>query len=330
MSASTPPHRFCVAPMLDWTDRYFRYFARMLSRRAWLYTEMVTTAALLHGDAERFLRFDPIEHPLALQLGGSEPDALARCAALGEKAGFDEINLNLGCPSDRVQAGRFGACLMREPELVADAIRAMREAGSLPVTVKTRIGVDHDDRYEQLARLVETLAAAGCATFHVHARKAWLKGLSPKQNRELPPLRHDAVWRLKHDFPTLEIVINGGIRHLDEAAMHLRHVDGVMIGREAYHNPWLLADVDQRLFGEDDPPRERRGIIEAMLPFIERELAAGVPLQRISRHLLGLFQGQPGARRWRRYLSENSHLKQADASVIRHALDAMTPRKTED
>ncbi len=316
--------------MLDWTDRYFRYFARLLSRRAWLYTEMVTTGALLHGDTERLLRFDPIEHPLALQLGGSEPEELAQCARLGEQAGFDEIDLNLGCPSDRVQSGRFGACLMLEPQRVAEGIRAMRDACALPITVKTRIGVDHHDGYDQLTHLVETLSEAGCVTFIVHARKAWLKGLSPKQNRELPPLRHDIVHRLKQDFPTLEIVINGGIRDLDQASAQLQRVDGVMIGREAYHNPWLLADVDQRLCGDETPPRDRRRIIEALLPFVDRELAAGTPLHRITRHVLGLYHGQPGARRWRRYLSEHSHSKQADASVLQAALDAVTAARKQD
>ena len=314
--------------MLDWTDRYFRYFARLISRRCWLYTEMVTTAALLHGDARRFLRFDPIEHPIALQLGGSEPDALAQAARLGEQAGFDEINLNLGCPSDRVQAGRFGACLMREPGLVAEGIAAMVAAVDIPVTVKTRIGVDHNDSYEELSALVDKLAIAGCRTFIIHARKAWLKGLSPKENREIPPLRYEIAHRLKQDFPNLELIVNGGITDLDAAAAQLERVDGVMIGREAYHNPWLLADVDRRFHGDETPPPERRQIIQRLLPFIESELASGVPLQRISRHILGLFQGQPGARRWRRHLSENSHKKNADTTVIVEALRYIRPGGT--
>lgn len=314
--------------MLDWTDRYFRYFARLISRRCWLYTEMVTTAALLHGDARRFLRFDPIEHPIALQLGGSEPDALAQAARLGEQAGFDEINLNLGCPSDRVQAGRFGACLMREPGLVAEGIAAMVASVAIPVTVKTRIGVDHNDSYEELSALVDKLAIAGCRTFIIHARKAWLKGLSPKENREIPPLRYEIAHRLKQDFPNLELIVNGGITDLDAAAAQLERVDGVMIGREAYHNPWLLADVDRRFHGDETPPPERRQIIQRLLPFIESELASGVPLQRISRHILGLFQGQPGARRWRRHLSENSHKKNADTTVIVEALRYIRPGGT--
>ncbi len=314
--------------MLDWTDRYFRYFARLISRRCWLYTEMVTTAALLHGDARRFLRFDPIEHPIALQLGGSEPDALAQAARLGEQAGFDEINLNLGCPSDRVQAGRFGACLMREPGLVAEGIAAMVASVDIPVTVKTRIGVDHNDSYEELSALVDKLSIAGCRTFIIHARKAWLKGLSPKENREIPPLRYEIAHRLKQDFPNLELIVNGGITNLDAAAAQLERVDGVMIGREAYHNPWLLADVDRRFHGDETPPPERRQIIQRLLPFIESELASGVPLQRISRHILGLFQGQPGARRWRRHLSENSHKKNADTTVIVEALRYIRPGGT--
>ena len=323
-----PPRRICIAPMLDWTDRYFRYFARLICRHCWLYTEMVTTGALLRGDTQRFLRFDPTEHPLALQLGGSEPEALARAAQLGEQAGFDEINLNLGCPSDRVQAGRFGACLMREPMLVTEGIAAMVAAVDIPVTVKMRIGVDHNDSYEELLALVDKLSSAGCQTFIIHARKAWLKGLSPRENREIPPLRHEIVHRLKQDFPSLEVILNGGITDLDAAATQLERVDGVMIGREAYHNPWLLADVDRRFHGDETPPPERRQIIQRLLPFIESELASGVPLQRISRHILGLFQGEPGARRWRRHLSENSHKKNADTNVIVEALRYMRPGET--
>ncbi len=314
--------------MLDWTDRYFRYFARLICHHCWLYTEMVTTGALLRGDTQRFLRFDPTEHPLALQLGGSEPEALARAAQLGEQAGFDEINLNLGCPSDRVQAGRFGACLMREPMLVTEGIAAMVAAVDIPVTVKMRIGVDHNDSYEELLALVDKLSSAGCQTFIIHARKAWLKGLSPRENREIPPLRHEIVHRLKQDFPSLEVILNGGITDLDAAATQLERVDGVMIGREAYHNPWLLADVDRRFHGDETPPPERRQIIQRLLPFIESELASGVPLQRISRHILGLFQGEPGARRWRRHLSENSHKKNADTNVIVEALRYMRPGET--
>ena len=314
-------HKFSIAPMLDWTDRFCRYFLRLISRRALLYTEMVTTGALLHGDRNHLLQFDPIEHPLALQLGGSDPEQLSRSARLGEKWGYDEINLNLGCPSDRVQSGRFGACLMSEPELVADCINAMYESVAIPVTVKQRIGIDHLDSYQLLCDFVGKLSHAGCRTFIVHARKAWLQGLSPKENREIPPLSYNTVYRLKRDFPTLEIIINGGIRSINECETHLSLVDGVMIGREAYQNPWMLSQVDARLFGEETPAHTRERVIEGLLPFVERELAAGVPLNRITRHILGLFHGQPGARAWRRCLSSQSYKTGADAGVILKALD---------
>jgi len=309
-------HRISIAPMLDWTDRYFRYFARLISRHTLLYTEMVTTGALLHGDRARFLDFDPLEHPVALQLGGSEPAELARCSHLGEQWGYDEINLNLGCPSDRVQSGRFGACLMKQSALVADCIRAMRDATGLPVTAKHRVGVDEQDSYAALRDFVGTLAEAGCDSFIVHARKAWLQGLSPKQNREVPPLRYQAVYQLKQDFPGLDIIINGGITTLDQCADHLQRVDGVMIGREAYHNPWILADADRRIFGDSPAPLTRHQVVERLLPFIDRELAQGTPLQRITRHLLGLFHGQPNARAWRRHLSERAHLPGAGSRVV--------------
>ncbi|MEZ5540613.1 MAG: tRNA dihydrouridine(20/20a) synthase DusA [Pseudomonadota bacterium] len=296
-------HRFAVAPMLDWTDRHCRYLHRLLSRHALLYTEMVTTAAILHGQRERLLGYDPAEHPVALQLGGSDPAALAACAAIGADFGYDEINLNVGCPSDRVQSGRFGACLMAEPALVAECVAAMHAAVRIPVTVKTRIGIDEHDDYALLAAFVEQVAAAGCRRFIVHARKAWLQGLSPKQNRCVPPLRHEVVWRLKQDFPHLVIVSNGGIASLDAAAQQLQRVDGVMLGRAAYHDPYLLAAVDQRLFADPHPVPTRAGVVQAMLPYIERELQAGTLLKHITRHMLGLFQGQPGARAWRRVLS---------------------------
>jgi len=311
--------RLSIAPMLDWTDRFCRYFLRLISRHTLLYTEMVTSGALLHGDRARFLRFDPAEHPLALQLGGSDPLELAACARLGEAWGYDEINLNLGCPSDRVRSGCFGACLMAEPERVAAGVRAMREAVAVPVTVKHRIGIDARDSYAELCHFVGTLAAAGCEVFIVHARKAWLQGLSPKENREVPPLRYEVVHRLKQDFPQLQILLNGGITTLEQAAGHLRHLDGVMIGREAYQHPWMLAEADRRIFGTDRVPASRRAVLEAYLPFVAQALGEGVPLGHITRHLLGLFQGVPGARAWRRYLSEQAHRPGAGLEVLRQA-----------
>jgi len=305
--------------MLDWTDRFCRYFLRLISRHTLLYTEMLTTGALLHGDPARFLRFDPAEHPLALQLGGSDPAALSDCARLGEMWGYDEINLNLGCPSDRVRSGRFGACLMAEPERVADCVRAMRQAVAVPVTVKHRIGIDAHDSYSELCHFVGTLAEAGCGVFIVHARKAWLLGLSPKENREVPPLRYEVVYRLKQDFPQLQILLNGGITTLEQAAEHLRHLDGVMIGREAYQNPWMLAEADRYIFGEDRGPVSRQAVLDAYLPFVAQALAEGVALGHITRHLLGLFQGVPGARAWRRYLSEQAHRPGAGLEVLRQA-----------
>jgi tRNA-dihydrouridine synthase A len=290
--------------MLDYTDRHFRWFVRRITRRTLLYTEMVTTGALLHGgDRERFLGFDDDEHPVALQLGGSDPGELATCARLGAERGYDEINLNVGCPSDRVQSGRFGACLMAEPALVADCVTAMRDAVDVPVTVKHRIGIDERDSYEALCDFVGTVAAAGCDAFVVHARKAWLSGLSPKENRTVPPLRHDVVHRLKRDFPELAIVINGGIESLDAALAQLAHVDGAMMGRAAYHDPWVLAGADERIFGNAPRQLSRREVAEAMLPYIAARAAAGVPVNRVTRHLLGLFHGVPGARVWRRALS---------------------------
>lgn len=312
--------RFSIAPMLDWTDRFCRYFLRQISKRALLYTEMVTSSALLYGDQARLLKFDPMEHPVALQIGGSDPVQLSRAARLGQQWGYDEINLNLGCPSERVQSGRFGACLMSEPDLVADCFKAMVDSVTIPVTVKQRIGIDHLDSYQLLRDFVGRLSLAGSRTFIVHARKAWLQGLSPKENREIPPLSYATVYRLKRDFPELEIIINGGITSIEACEQHLALVDGVMIGREAYHNPWLLAQVDARLFGEETPVPTRDQVIAQLLPFVELELAAGVPLNRITRHILGLFHGQPGARAWRRYLSDHSYKSDADSDVIVKAL----------
>lgn len=312
--------RFCIAPMMDWTDRHCRYFLRLISRRAYLYTEMITTGAILYGDTERALRFHPDEHPLALQLGGSDPRELAACARIAAQFGYDEINLNVGCPSDRVQTGRFGACLMAEPALVADCVAAMGEATALPITVKTRIGIDARDSYAFLAQFVATVAAAGCRTYIIHARKAWLCGLSPRENREIPPLRYDMVYRLKEDFPRLEIILNGGIADFDQAQHHLRKVDGVMLGRSAYHNPYLLAGVDKHFYSAPRPAISRHEVIERLLPYLARQLQEGARLHHITRHILGLFQGVPGARAWRRYLSEHSHGPEAGLEVIGEAL----------
>jgi len=316
--------KLSIAPMLDWSDRFFRYFLRLITRRTLLYTEMVTTGALLHGDREGLLRFDPIEHPVALQLGGSDPAALAACARMAQERGYDEVNLNCGCPSDRVQAGRFGACLMAEPELVAECIAAMRYAVAIPVTVKSRIGIDHQESYPTLRRFVSVVAQAGCSTFVVHARKAWLQGLSPKENRDIPPLRYELVYRLKDDFPQLEICINGGIASLDTAEAHLERVDGTMIGRAAYHNPWLLSTADQRFYGEAPQPKSRHQVLEEFLPFLTRETAAGVPVRQIIRHILGLFSGQPGARAWRRQLGELSQRNAVSPVLLREAAAAVT------
>ncbi|MGF1546128.1 MAG: tRNA dihydrouridine(20/20a) synthase DusA [Thiotrichales bacterium] len=312
--------RFCVAPMLDWTDRHARYFMRLLSARARLYTEMVTTGAILRGERERQLGFHAAERPLALQLGGSEPAAMAACARIAADWGYDEVNINVGCPSDRVHSGRFGACLMATPETVADCVAAMRAATRLPITVKHRIGIDDQDSDADLERFVRVVAAAGCDTFVVHARKAWLKGLSPKENREVPPLDYGRVYRLKIEHPELTIVLNGGITTLDQCATHLAALDGVMLGREVYHNPYLLADVDSRVFGHPGAPPSRYAVVRAMYPYIESELVRGTPLASITRHLLGLFQGQPGARAWRRTLSERAHRPGAGLEVLDAAL----------
>jgi tRNA-dihydrouridine synthase A len=326
MPGTTDNHRFCVAPMMEWTDRHCRMFHRCLSRRAMLYTEMVTAAAVIHGDAERLIGFHPAEGPLGFQLGGSDPAALARAAAHAQSFGYDEVNLNCGCPSDRVQSGRFGACLMAEPEFVARCFAAMQDAVSIPVTVKCRIGIDDQDEDLALDRFVGELARAGCRTFIVHARKAWLQGLSPKENRDVPPLNHARVHRLKADRPDLEIIINGGIGSLDEAEAHLQRVDGVMLGRTAYHEPWVLADVDRRLFGAGNPVESRKHAIEAWLPHVERQLVLGVPLNAMTRHVLGLFNGLPGARAFRRHLSENAHRSGAGAEVLARAVELVSER----
>ncbi len=313
-------HRFCVAPMLDWTDRHCRFFHRLLSQRALLYTEMVTTGALIHGDHHRFLQFNGAEHPLALQLGGSNARELAICAKMAEDYGYDEVNLNVGCPSDRVQNGRFGACLMAEPDLVADCVAAMCAAVTIPLTIKSRIGIDDRDSYAELLHFISRSAEAGCNTFIVHARKAWLSGLSPKQNREVPPLRYEVVYQLKQDLPAFAFILNGGVSCLNQAEDILTDVDGVMVGREAYQNPYLLADVDRRLLGFNANPVSRHEVITQLIPYITDELKKGVRLNSIARHILGLFHGEPGARSWRRYLSENACKTGADESVVLKAL----------
>jgi tRNA-dihydrouridine synthase A len=320
MHALTTPDAFrlTVAPMMEWTDRHCRYFHRLLSPHARLYTEMVTSAALVRGGQIRLLEHSHEEHPVALQLGGSDPVELAKAARLGEVAGYDEINLNVGCPSDRVQSGKFGACLMREPDLVADCVRAMGDAVSIPVTVKCRIGVDDQDAYADLQQFTETMIGAGVRILIVHARKAWLKGLSPKENREVPPLDYERVYRLKREFPELTVLINGGITTVEAVRGHLARVDGVMLGRSAYHDPYLLAQLEADLYGVELP--ERAAVLEHMRVYIEAELQRGTLLKHISRHLLGLFQGEPGARAFRRTLSEESHLPNAGWAVIERAL----------
>lgn len=312
--------RLSVAPMMDWTDRDFRYLLRLISRHTLLYTEMVTTGALIHGDRARFLAHDAAEYPLALQLGGSDPKDLALCAKMGEDAGYQEININVGCPSERVQSGSFGACLMAEPELVAECVAAMKQAVSIPVTVKTRLGIDDFDSYEFLTAFIEPSRDAGCEFFILHARNAWLKGLSPKENRDVPPLNYERVYQVKQDYPDLHIDINGGVHTLDEALEHLKHIDGVMMGRAIYHNPYLLAEADAKIYGLDDPVLSRVQVIEAMLPYMEQRMTEGRPLKSMTRHMLGVFQGQRGARAWRRHLSENAHLPDAGIEVIKDAL----------
>ena len=323
--SSYSPWRLSVAPMMDWTDRHCRYFHRLLSRRALLYTEMVTTGALIHGDVERHLRFNAEEHPLALQLGGSEPADLAHCAKLGEQWGYDEINLNCGCPSERVQRGAFGACLMAEPDLVADCVKAMVDVVSVPVTVKHRIGIDKAESYEFVRDFVGTVSAAGCNVFIVHARNAWLKGLSPKENREVPPLRYELVHRLKQEFPDLTICINGGITGADVLAGQLQVLDGVMVGREAYHNPWFMAAWDTDFFGAEGATPSRELVEEQMVAYMARESSEhGTPWSAIARHMLGLRHGLPGARKWRQVWSDHRMKGLPPAEVMalaRHAAD---------
>ena len=323
------PWRFCVAPMMDWTDRHCRFFHRLLTRHARLYTEMVTTGALLHGDVPRHLDFSAQEQPVALQLGGSEPDDLAHCARLAEDWGYDEINLNCGCPSERVQRGAFGACLMAEPLLVRDSVKAMvdalRKPDAMPVTVKHRIGIDRTDSYAFVRDFVGTVSEGGARVFIVHARSAWLKGLSPKENREVPPLRYDYAAQLKRDFPDFTIIVNGGIASHAEVASQLQAADGVMIGRQAYHDPWWMAETDARWFGDDSPAMNRMGVVEQMVDYAAGQVVRGVPLRAITRHMLGLYQGVPGARAWRRLLSDASRLKANDPQLIREAARLAEP-----
>lgn len=317
--------RFSVAPMLDWTDRHCRYFHRLLTRYAVLYSEMVTTGALLHGDVARHLDFDAAEHPLALQIGGSEPEDLAHAARLGERWGYDEINLNCGCPSERVQRGAFGACLMAEPQLVADGIRAMCDAVSIPVTVKHRIGIDRIEDYGFVRDFVGQVAEAGCEVFIVHARNAWLKGLSPKENREVPPLRHDFVNRLKRELPHLTFILNGGLTAPADIDAALQEIDGVMVGREAWHNPWMLAEVDARWYGAARSSLQRADVAHAMMEYAEQQMRVGVPLRAIVRVMLGLYQGCRGARTWRRILSDSQALAHSGPDLIERALAAVEP-----
>lgn len=317
---------FCVAPMMGRTDRHFRYFLRLLSKHALLYTEMITAAALLHGNRQRLLGFDPLERPLALQLGGSNPEEMVYAAALAQEAGYDEVNINVGCPSDRVRFGKFGACLMAEPQSVAACVRAMSRAITLPITVKTRIGIDHLDSYKWLQRFISTVADAGCGTFIIHARKAWLKGLSPRQNREIPPLRYDRVYRLKRDFPSLEIIINGGITTLGAALDQLDNVDGVMLGRAIYHDPYLIAEVDRQFFATSTTPLSRQEVLQRYGLYMESKMSQGVSLSQMMRHIIGLYHGLPGARLWRRVLSEQAHRGETGRAFIERAIRHMRKR----
>ena len=313
--------KFCVAPMMTHTDRHFRYFLRLLSRRAMLYTEMLTTGALIHGDHSHFLEFNEAEHPVGLQLGGSDPGEMQTCARMAEDFAYDEVNINVGCPSDRVQSGRFGACLMAEPGLVAECVHSMRSAVKIPVTVKTRIGIDDMDSYEELVNLVRLLRDAGCETIVIHARKAWLSGLSPRQNREIPPLKYDVVHSIKSDFPELEIIINGGILTLDECEQQLEAVDGVMLGRAVCHDPYLLAQVDNRIYGESSAPPSRATVLDQYMDYMRAQLDRDIYLKHMSRHILGIFRGHKGARAFRRHLSEESCKPGAGIEVIEQALE---------
>ncbi len=323
-------HRLCTAPMMDWSDRHCRYFFRQLTQHATLYTEMITCAALMHGDVAHHLQFNAAEHPIALQLGGSDPRDMAHCASLGEQYGYDEININCGCPSERVQHGSFGACLMSEPQVVADCVRAMRERVAIPITVKHRLGVDRIEDYDFARRFIETVAQAGCDLFIVHARNAVLRGLSPKDNREVPTLRYGEVYQLHRDFPELIIIINGGVQDWDAIDGHIQHVDGVMLGRSAYHNSYLLAQADRRLFSSSRPTPTRDEIARAMFAYAQSQIPQGVSLRSIVRHMLGLFHGQPNARVWRHMLSDARQLASNDPVLILAALEACQYEKLEN
>ncbi len=307
--------------MLDWTDRHERYFLRLMSRHAYLYTEMVTAGALIHGNRDRYLQFNDQEQPVALQLGGSDPQALAECAKMAEDYGYNEVNINVGCPSERVQKGAFGACLMAEPELIAECVDAMCAEVKIPITVKNRIGIDEQDEEQSLRQFIDVVSKSGCETFIVHARKAWLKGLSPKENRDVPPLNYDLVYQIKCEYPHLKIIINGGIKTIQSSLEHLQHVDGVMLGREVYHNPYLMIQVDGSIYADGGEVLLRKQILEQYFSYIEQQMGQGVYLKHMSRHLLGLFQGQPGAKAWRRYISENAYKEGAGIEVLQQAME---------
>ncbi len=320
MTPVAPKYPISIAPMMDWTTRHYRFFMRQLTKKTLLYTEMITTGAILHGDSERLLSYSPEEHPISLQLGGDNPEDLAKCTKIAQDYGYDEININVGCPSDRVQRGSFGACLMARPELVADCVTAMKSAVDIPVTVKHRIGIDDLDRYEDMYNFVDIVSKSGADRFTVHARKAWLQGLSPKQNRTVPPLRYDDVYKLKQAFPELEIEINGGIATWEQCDEHLKQVDAAMLGRAAYENPYLFATADQHFFGSSDPVLSRHEAVEAMYPYMERWLERDLYLNHITRHMLNLFKGQPGGKFWRRHISENINKAGAGIEVVEAAL----------
>lgn len=317
--------RIAVAPMLDWTDKHCRYFLRLFTQHTLLYTEMITTGAILNGKANHFLAYDKFEHPLALQLGGSNPNELAKCAKLAADFGYVEVNLNVGCPSDRVQSGRFGACLMAEPELVRDCVAAMKSAVTIPITVKTRIGIDQKDSYDELINFISTVAAGGCDVFIIHARKAWLNGLSPKENREIPPLRYEVVYQLKKDFPHLFFMLNGGVTTLEQAHQHLQFVDGVMIGRAAYQNPYILANIDQTFYGAQQEAITRQAALDKFTHYIKQQCCEGTAVKHMTRHILGLYNGLPNAKAWRRFLSENMHKDSADENILLRAAEFLQP-----
>ena len=319
-----PDRKLSIAPMMDRTDRHFRYFLRLISKHTLLYTEMITSRAIVHGDRDHLLDYSEREHPLALQVGGSDPAELSACTQIAEDMGYDEVNLNVGCPSDRVQSGKFGACLLAEPELVAECVGTMQNNVSIPVTVKMRLGIDDRDSYEELISFVQTVSAAGCKTFIMHARKAWLNGLSPKENREIPPLEYEKVYQLKKDFPELEIIINGGFTSMAEIKIQLPHVDGVMIGRAAYQNPYLLAEADRMIFNDNSGPPGRDEILDKFRGYVKQQLSLGVPLNAMTRHILGLYQGQPGARTFRRQISENAHKPGTGIEVLQRTTDLMS------